>query len=107
MLTVENIFSNIPEAIPDELFHTLLSKKQIKIERIVSKGHSSDLDNWYDQTQDEWIIVLEGQAILQFESPSSFVDLKKGDYLMIPAHEKHRVHWTDPNHNTIWLAVFI
>lgn len=107
MLTVENIFSNIPEEIPDELFHTLLSKKQIKIERIVSKGHTSETHNWYDQIQDEWIIVLEGQAILQFELPSSCVKLKKGDYLLIPAHKKHRVHWTDPNQNTIWLAIYI
>lgn len=107
MPTTHNIFSQIPQHLPSELFQTLLANKQLKIERIVSKGQSSARDDWYNQTQDEWLIILEGQATLQFKNPYSFVDLKKGDYLLIPAHQKHRVHWTDPNHPTIWLAIHI
>ena len=104
---VENIFTDIPEQIPDELFQTLLTKGQVKIERIISKGHSSSVNNWYDQIQDEWIIVLEGQAKLQFKNDLSVILLNKGDYLFIPAHNKHRVHWTDPNIVTVWLAIHI
>ena len=104
---VENIFADIPIQLPAELFQTLLSKEQIKIERIISKGHSSTVNNWYDQIQDEWIIVLEGQAKLQFKNDLSVILLNKGDYLFIPAHKKHRVHWTDPDIVTTWLAIHI
>ncbi len=107
MPVIENIFSKIPKQVPDELFQTLLSNKQIKIERIISKGHSSTVNNWYDQIRDEWIILLEGQARLQFENTASLILLKPGDYLFIPAHNKHRVHWTDPNDTTIWLAIHL
>lgn len=107
MSIVENIFNHIPEKISKELCQTLLYNNQIKIERVISKGHSSAVNDWYDQIQDEWVIVLEGQAILQFESSPCFVTLKSGDYLLIPAHKKHRVHWTDPDHKTIWLCVFM
>ena len=107
MPVIENIFNKIPKQIPDELFQTLLSNKQIKIERIISKGHSSSVNNWYDQIQDEWIILLEGQAKLQFENINTMKFLNPGDYLFIPAHTKHRVHWTDPAITTIWLAIHI
>ena len=107
MPIIENIFSKIPKQVPDELFQTLLSNKQIKIERIISKGHSSSVNNWYDQIQDEWIILLEGQAKLQFENNTALLNLNPGDYLFIPAHSKHRVHWTDPTITTIWLAIHI
>ena len=104
---VENIYTDIPRQIPDELFQTLLSKGQIKIERIISKGHLSPINDWYDQIQDEWIIVLEGQAKLQFKNDLSVIFLNKGDYFFIPAHTKHRVHWTDPDKVTVWLAIHI
>ena len=107
MPIIENIFSKIPKQVPDELFQTLLSNKQIKIERIISKDHSSSVNNWYDQIQDEWIILLEGQAKLQFENNTALLNLNPGDYLFIPAHSKHRVHWTDPTITTIWLAIHI
>jgi len=107
MPVIENIFTDIPRQLPDELFKTLLSKGQIKIERIISKGHSSLVNDWYDQIQDEWILVLEGQAELQFKNSTELIKLKSGDYLHIPAHIKHRVHWTDPDKETIWLAIHI
>ncbi|MCK5189604.1 MAG: phosphoribosylaminoimidazole carboxylase, partial [Methylococcales bacterium] len=77
---VENIFADIPIQLPAELFKTLVSKEQIKIERIISKGHSSAINDWYDQIQDEWVILLEGQAKLQFENNLSPIFLKPGDY---------------------------
>ncbi len=106
-LVVENILTDIPNQIPEELIQTLLTKGQVKIERIISAGHSSPINDWYDQIQDEWIILLEGQAKLQFESDLSVISLKSGDYLLIPAHKKHRVQWTDPAIKTIWLAIHI
>ncbi|MCK4834823.1 MAG: cupin domain-containing protein, partial [Gammaproteobacteria bacterium] len=75
-----------------------------KIERIISKGHSSPESGWYDQDKNEWVIVLKGSAVLLFSDDTS-VDLKAGDFIDIKAHTKHRVKWTDPDIETVWLAV--
>jgi cupin 2 domain-containing protein len=76
----------------------------VRIERIVSRGHSSPETGWYDQEQNEWVVVLRGAASVVFEDGRS-IDLKEGDFLDIPAHSRHRVDWTDPKAATVWLAV--
>ena len=101
---MNNIFKDIPPTQKDEFFENILSKDGVKIERIVSKGHISPKSGWYDQDSDEWVIVLEGEAVLSFED-SDEVRLVTGDYLNIPSHTKHRVSWTTPDRETIWLAV--
>jgi cupin 2 domain-containing protein len=104
MSELSNIFSDIPSTLPQELVQTLLAASSVRIERIVSKGHASAKDFWYDQDEHEWVLLVSGSARLQFED--KFVELKPGDFVNIPAHAKHRVDWTDPNEATIWLAVF-
>jgi len=99
-----NLFTDLPENIPDELLTTLLKAANIRIERIVSHGHVSPDGFWYDQDEHEWIIVLKGEARLRFED--RIVEMKPGDFVNIPAHRKHRVEWTTPDEPTIWLAVF-
>lgn len=99
-----NIFNNIPKDLKDELFENIISKESLKIERIVSKGHTSPEYGWYNQESDEWVIVLQGEAVLSFEN-SGDVKLSAGDYINIPAHTKHKVSYTAPNVETIWLAV--
>lgn len=99
-----NIFSSLPDKIDKELFDELLRHKNIKIERIVSRSHTSPENGWYDQPENEWVIVLEGAGSILFESGIE-VNLKKGDYLNIPEHARHKVTWTDPNSITIWLAI--
>lgn len=106
-LTVSNISNNIPKIVPDEIFETLFSQGPVKVERIISQGQCSADNDWYDQVQDEWIILLEGHAKLQFQAEPALIDLKSGDYLLIPAYTKHRVHWTDPDIKTIWLAIHL
>ena len=102
---LKNIF-NLPKSpLVDESFQTLLENKQLKLERIISKGHCSAVDEWYDQAFDEWVILLQGKARLQFAEDRSIITLTAGDYLFIPAHEKHRVDWTDPLIESIWLAL--
>ena len=76
----------------------------IKIERIVSKGHASPASGWYDQTEHEWVAVLKGEAKIAFENGNE-VHLIAGSHLTIPAHTKHKVTWTTPDTETIWLAV--
>jgi cupin 2 domain-containing protein len=104
-IPVHNIFAHLPSQLPTELFQTLAGNQHIKIERIVSLGHSSEPNFWYDQPEDEWVILLQGHAQLQFAKDHSIITLKAGDYLWIPAHEKHRVEWTDPAMTSIWLAI--
>lgn len=97
--------NHTPTNLPQEVFETLLDNEHVKIERIVSKGHTSPESGWYNQSQHEWVILLEGAAIITFEDGNE-THLNKGDYLNIPAHVKHKVSLTDPNAETIWLAVF-
>lgn len=99
-----NIFKNIPKVMPEEVFQTIFESQNIKIERIISMGHKSEDDFWYDQNQSEWIMILQGKAQLEFEG--GVIELTKGDYLNIEAHKKHRVKWTPPEEETIWLAIF-
>jgi cupin 2 domain-containing protein len=100
----ENIFKSLPSETTKEVFDVLLQNKTIRIERIVSKGHTSPASGWYDQEDNEWVLVLEGAGAILFADGRQ-VTLNKGDFLHIPAHDKHKVAWTDPNRLTIWLAV--
>ncbi|WP_294961378.1 cupin domain-containing protein [Sulfurimonas sp.] len=99
-----NIFANIPSEIKEELFEDIISKDGLKIERIISKGHTTDEFEWYNQKSDEWVIVLKGEAILEFEDAED-IKLQEGDYLNITAGTKHRVSWTIQNQETVWLAI--
>ncbi|HEA66911.1 MAG TPA: cupin domain-containing protein [Desulfobacterales bacterium] len=105
MNEIKNIFKKIPKEIPDEIFQEILSTDKLKIERILSKGHASPKGNWYDQNTNEWIILLKGKAKLAFKESKNTVELTPGDYINIPSHVKHRVEWTDPSQETIWLAI--
>jgi cupin 2 domain-containing protein len=106
MMKPDNIFSLIPDDIPEEIFETIISSETISIERIVGKGHSSAEGFWYDQEKNEWVILLKGAARICFENQKEPVHIKPGDHIHIPAHCRHRVEWTDPDSTTIWIAVF-
>lgn len=100
-----NLTDRIPENLDHEVFEEILNAPGIRIERIVSKGHTAPETGWYDQDEHEWVLVLQGAGTLSFEDGSS-CRLEAGDYLHIPAHWRHRVSWTDPDRVTVWLAVF-
>jgi cupin 2 domain-containing protein len=101
----ENLFSGIPANLPEELFTTLHQAGSLRIERIVSQGHASPPEFWYDQDEHEWVIVLQGSAIVQSEGDSEPVELQPGSYLNVPAHTRHRVVSTSPTEKTVWLAI--
>ncbi|MES0328384.1 MAG: cupin domain-containing protein [Gammaproteobacteria bacterium] len=101
---MNNIFDAIPENLEIEVFEQLTGSEDVKIERIISKGHTSPDSGWHDQNKNEWVIVLRGSAILSFENEPS-IKLKVGDFVNIAAHKKHKVEWTEPDTETIWLAV--
>ena len=115
-----NLLSAIPSDLSAEVFETLTESNSIKIERIVSLGHSSPDSGWYDQDQHEFVLVMQGSAKLLFaqknqafaqkdqvlQQKEQCFELNAGDYLNIPRGQKHKVVWTDPDVETVWLAVF-
>ncbi len=104
MIEKYNIFDEIPVDKSEEKFFHIFKSDKIKIEKIVSNGQSSPKDFWYEQEKSEYILLLEGFAILEFEDFE--VELKKGDCLNIEAFKKHRVKFTSLDEPTIWFAVF-
>ena len=100
-----NLFENIPQNMPEELVTELLKTDIVRIERIVSSGQRSPEGFWYDQKENEWVLLLEGAATLAFQDGNP-VELAPGDFLNIPAGRRHRVERTAPDRRTVWLAVF-
>ncbi len=101
-----NLFAGLPQNLPEELIENIIVSENIRIERIVSTGQSSPENFWYDQDENEWIIVLRGSAVLEFQCEPRQRRMKCGDWLLIPARQKHRVVVTAPDRPTVWLAVF-
>lgn len=88
----------------EEKFFEIFKNDVIKIEKIVSNGQKSPENFWYEQEENEFVLVLKGDAILEFEDET--IELKEGDAVNIPAFKKHKVIQTNQNEPTIWLAVF-
>lgn len=100
-----NFFEHIDFDNNKEIIDILHNKNNIRIERIISNGQTSPETFWYDQEENEWLIVLDGEAEIEYFD-SSTIFLQTGDYLLIPAHKKHRVKYTQSDANTLWLAFF-
>lgn len=103
---LKNLFSPIPDRLQGELIDTLGGNGNCRIERIVSFGHTSPPGFWYDQNQDEFVVLLRGQAAIRFERGDRLIVMEEGDYLTIKAREKHRVEWTAKGVPTVWLTAF-
>ena len=104
-MKIENVLSKIPYFMQDELSETLLKAEYFKLERIVSSGQATPRGEWFDQIRNEWVILLSGSAGLRFEDDEAIHVMYPGDYVHIPAHNRHRVEWTDPEQKTVWLAL--
>jgi len=102
--STDNILSGIPEALPQELEQLLLENEHLSIRRILSKGHSAPAQGWYEQQDNEWVLVLKGEGIIEFTDHSER-HMQEGDYSYISALKKHRVKWTPEQEVTIWLAI--
>jgi cupin 2 domain-containing protein len=87
-----------------EKFFEIFKNDVIKIEKIVSNGQKSPEDFWYEQKENEFVLLLKGNAILEFENES--LVLNEGDAVNILAYQKHRVRQTSLEEPTIWLAIF-
>ena len=96
-----NIFDLPPLPLPEELTTVLSENGNVRIERIISTGQISD---WYDQAETEFVVLLEGNAVVEFENRSAA--MSKGDTLIIKPHERHRVSYTSSEPPCVWLCVF-
>lgn len=100
-----HLFAPSPPCLPEELTEVLVrGGGPARVERIVSRGHRSPDGFWYDQAEAEWVVLLRGAATIRLEDRT--VDLVPGDWLHLPARCRHRVDRTDPDGETVWLAVF-
>ena len=99
----KNVFKDYNPLSKEEIFETLFKNDEILIERIVSYGNISPDDQWYDQEKDEWVVLLDGNAKLEFQD-HKIVELTKGEFIHIPAHYKHKVIYTSIEPICIWLA---
>jgi cupin 2 domain-containing protein len=101
----KNIFDLIPDTLSEELTNTIIRSDKVRIERIVSSGQTSPRKGWFDQDENEWVILLEGYAGITFDDTNEII-LIPGDYLFIPAHKKHKVTFTSKSRKSVWLAIF-
>ena len=88
----------------NELTDILAESKKVRIEKIVSAGQVSPKDFWYDQAENEFVALLQGEAVITYEDGNT--KLKAGDTVVIAAHKKHRVDYTSFEPPCIWLCVF-
>ena len=97
---------DLPDPLPDdEEFTDLIPDRGVKIERIVSCGQTSPAGEWYDQGRDEWVVLIQGEVVLEYEDGET-LRLGAGDHVLIPARRRHRVNYTSRTPPCIWVAVF-
>lgn len=102
-----NLFARLLPDAAVECCDDLFGNRAARIERIVSLGQATPEGEWLDQDRDEWVVLLQGAAKLQFADEISPRTMRPGDWVAIAAHVRHRVAWTEPQAATVWLAVHI
>ena len=101
-----NLGKGLPETpVESEIFETLAAQRGVRVERIVSTGQVTPPGAWCDQPHDEWVAVIAGAAHLRVEGEESYRTLEPGDWILLRAHCRHRVTWTQEDPPTVWLAV--
>ncbi|PXF45838.1 hypothetical protein BWQ96_04375 [Gracilariopsis chorda] len=98
-----NLYENVPHKLTEELFQVLVKTDNFIIERIVSTGQVST--EWYDQDEVEFCCVLKGAAELLFDASEKPMRMNPGAFVVIPAHVRHKVVYTDNAQPTVWLAM--
>ncbi len=100
-----NIFK-LSDILPHkEITNLLLEDETVRIEQIISTGQVSPDGFWYDQSEQEWVLLLQGTARLEFVD-GKIRQLNAGEHLLIPAHVRHRIVYTSIQPPCIWLCVF-
>jgi cupin 2 domain-containing protein len=101
-----NLSGGLPSRpLAGEFTETLYRRQGLRIERIVSTGQATPEGQWYDQDDDEWVLLVAGAARLLIAGEARERELTAGDWLLLPAHCRHRVTWTSSDPPAIWLAI--
>lgn len=100
-----NLLADLPDARQAEMLQCLLEQGPVRVERIVSRGQATPAGTWYDQDHAEWVLLVTGGAVLHLDGEAASRRLDPGDWLYLPAHCRHRVVWTMPEQETVWLAL--
>jgi cupin 2 domain-containing protein len=96
------------EVLAEETLDTLFAARgAVRIERIVSTGQATPDGTWCDQASDEWVLLAAGAARLRIECETQDRELAAGDWILLPAHCRHRVTWTQSQPPAVWLAVHV
>ena len=106
MISHGHFLEDAASGLPDEISEVMLTGHGVRIERIVSHGQASPPGYWYDQDEHEWVMLLQGEATLRFEEGDRLLRMTPGMHVTIPAHCRHRVAWTTPDADSVWLALF-
>jgi cupin 2 domain-containing protein len=99
-----NIFTDPGIEDTKELFEVIATLDDARIERIITQKPYSSPGQWYNQEQDEWVVLLRGNATIEIRD-QGLIELRSGDYIMLPAHCQHRITRTSADPACIWLAV--
>lgn len=105
MLTIKNIYDCNNINFNVEYLENILVNPNFRLERIISFGHITPSDYWYDQEEDEFVLLLKGNAKILLEN-DEIIELKEGDYVIIPKHLKHKVIYTDTENKTFWITCY-
>jgi cupin 2 domain-containing protein len=101
---VRNLFAKTPSPAAGEEIKPLLDETSFRLESIHSYGQPTPRGFWYDQTNDEWVLLARGTARLEIEG-EEMMELTSGDHLLIPAHCRHRVDCVSDD--AVWLALHV
>lgn len=107
MINNGNLLADLPDATGSEQFELFAQLSGVRVERIVSQGQATPAGQWYDQDWHEWVLLLQGEALVQLEGEDDPRHLGSGDWLSLPPRCRHRVQWTPPDRVTVWLALHI
>jgi cupin 2 domain-containing protein len=105
-LQTGNLFSGAAKRDGEEQIDMLVAGQRLNVERIVSMGHTSPPGFWYDDSRAEWVVLLSGAAVLEFEEDATLHEMRPGDHVLIAPHCRHRVAWTDEAGPSVWLAIY-
>ena len=103
---------NLRDGVPSRTLPEEVIEHSAQAERSPHRAHHVDGQvtaegDWYDQDSDEWVLLVSGQARLRIEGEAEDRELAEGDWILLPAHCRHRVTWTRAAPPTLWIAVHV
>lgn len=101
MSALANLFADAAPPERGERFDVVLRHRNLVVERIVSSDVITPTP--YEQAQDEWVVLLQGEADLEVSGTRH--TLRPGDHVFLPAGTPHTVLRTAAG--TVWLAVHL